>query len=168
MSQRLKRMHSFYHVVNTAAGCWIMGLHPVNSVLPFCYHPFLFSNGSIFRSGWTNTHLGIFILESPNYPCGSIPEDCRGPKGRLLKNTIIFRTHCLGLVNIETVRQTNQSSMDQLKRMIKVLAMVKGSAKSFHPLKGEVVKGFTLSWGRGAKKGSNPQFSHFVAPPLSL
>ena len=40
-----------------------------------------------------------------------------------------------------------------LTRDIEVLAIVKGGAKSFHPLKGGGVKGFTLSeWGGGHNK----------------
>ena len=43
--------------------------------------------------------------------------------------------------------------------------IVRGGAKSFHSLKGGGVKSYTLSWGGGAQKVSDTQFSHFVAPP---
>ena len=54
---------------------------------------------------------------------------------------------------------------------LKVLAILKGGPKGFHSLKGwGCVKSFTLSWGGGAKGGgarkvSDPLFSHFLVPP---
>ena len=41
-----------------------------------------------------------------------------------------------------------------------------GDAKSFHPVKSGNAESFTLSCGGGAQQVLDPQFSHFVAPPL--
>ena len=40
-----------------------------------------------------------------------------------------------------------------------------GGHKNVHSLLGVGMNSFTLSWGGGAQKVSNPRFSHFVAPP---
>ena len=46
---------------------------------------------------------------------------------------------------------------------LEVLAILKGGAKSFHPLQGGALTIFTLSCGEGVEKVLDPWFSHFVA-----